>query len=276
MVSLAEIDAAVAAYVKPQTHLIAVKMLGSKDDIPGDAKDPLRDFGAALTLCQALALCRKEGLSLVLDKESQSCPIALVGLGFVKPDAYLSGKYVLAPVNQTAEARQRMAETLPRFSYGQFNCILLSPVSKAGFEPDVIMLYSNGAQVMRMIQAAVFASGESLSSRSTGSGGCLLPIVGSVLEGKCKYGVPGNGERRLGLIGDGELAFAMPRNRFEEVVKGLQLSHEGKQTYPISPGYLKTAYQMPPAYVELREQLIKSSRSSVQERCMQGFNTKET
>ena len=261
MVSLVKIDETIKAYVKPKTDLVAVKMLGSEDDIPGDAQYPLRDFGAALTLCQALALCRRESLSLVLDRESQSCPIALVGLGFVNPDEYLSGKYALAPINQSAEARKKMAEALPRFQYGQFSSILLSPVPKAGFDPDVILLYGDGAQVMRMIQAAVFSSGESLTSQATGSGGCLLPIVSSILEGRCKFSVPGNGERRLGLVGDGELAFAMPKNRFEEVVSGLQLSHEGKQTYPISPGYLKMEYQMPPSYVELRKQLIKGFKS---------------
>ena len=113
---------------------------------------------------------------------------------------------------------------------------------------------------MRMIQAAVFASGDSLTSKSTGAGGCLLPIVEPIVEGKCKYAVPGNGERRLGLIADGELAFAMPRNRFEEVVSGLKLSHEGKQTYPISPGYLKLEYKMPPPYVELRKALLENSK----------------
>lgn len=260
MVSLAKIDEVISTYVKPQTHLIAVKMLKSEDDIPEDAKHPLRDFGAAFSLCQALALCRKEGLSLVLDKESQSCPIALVGLGFVKPEEYLSGKYVLAPINQSVEARKKIADALPRFQYGQFSSILFSPVSKAGFDPDAILFYGNGAQVMRMIQAAVFASGESLTSKSSGSGGCLLPIVSAILEGKCKFAVPGNGERRLGLIADGELAFGMPRNRFEDVVEGLKLSHEGKQTYPISPGYLKLAYQLPPSYEELRELLVKGAK----------------
>jgi len=113
---------------------------------------------------------------------------------------------------------------------------------------------------MRMIQAAVFASGQRLTSKSSGAGGCLLPIVEPITEGKCTYTVPGNGERRLGLIADGELAFAMPRNRFEEVVNGLKLSHEGKQTYPISPGYLKLEYKMPPPYVELRKALLENSK----------------
>ena len=66
----------------------------------------------------------------------------------------------------------------------------------------------------------------------------------------------------MGLVADGELSFGMPRNRFEEVIKGLKLSHEGKQTYPISPGYLKLEYKMPPSYVELRKALVESSRNA--------------
>lgn len=260
MVNLANIDKAMSSYIKPQTYPLAVKMLSGHEEVPKDAKQPLKDFGAALTLCQALALSRREGLTLVLDKQSQSCPIALVGLGFVKPEEYLSGKFTLAPINQSAVARKRIAAQLPRFKFGQFNSILISPIQKAGFDPDVILFYGNGAQVMRMIQAAVFASGEQLTSMSTGSGGCLIPIVASILEGQCKFCIPGNGERRLGIIADGELAFAMPQNRFEEVVEGLKLSHEGKQTYPISPGYLKMEYPMPPSYVELRKTLIENSK----------------
>jgi uncharacterized protein (DUF169 family) len=110
MVNLAKIDEVISTYIKPQTYPLAVKMLSSGNDLPKDTKHPLKDFGAALTLCQALALSRREGLTLVLDKHSQSCPIALVGLGFVKPEEYLSGKYVLAPINQSTEARKKTAE----------------------------------------------------------------------------------------------------------------------------------------------------------------------
>jgi len=260
MVSLRKIDEAMSTYVRHQTYPLAIKMLTSEEEIPQDAKWPLRDYGASFTLCQALALGRRDGLTVVLDKDSQSCPIALAGLGFVKPEAYLSGKYALAPTNRSAEAQKKAAEAMPRFEFGKFRYILISPILKASFDPDVIIFYGNGAQVMRMIQAAVFATGESLTSRSSGAGGCLLPIVEPIVEGKCKYAIPGNGERRLGLIADGELAFAMPRNRFEEVVRGLKLSHEGKQTYPINPGYLKLEYKMPPPYVELRKALLERSK----------------
>lgn len=259
--SLAKIDEAMATYIKHQTYPLAIKMLQSEDEIPQDAQRPLRNVGASFALCQAFALCRRDGLAIVLDKESQSCPIALVGLGFVRPDEYLSGKYALAPTNQPIKARIRAAKAIPRFQYGKFKYILISPIQSASFDPDVIIFYGNGAQVMRMIQAAVFASGESLTSKSTGAGGCLLTVVAPILEGVCKYTVPGNGERRLGLVADGELGFAMPKNRFEEVVSGLKLSHDGKQTYPISPGYLKLDYKFTaPAYVELRKALIESSK----------------
>lgn len=260
MVTLTEIDEAMSRYVKPQTHPLAVKMLRAGEGIPKDAKNPLRDFRAPFTLCQALALSRLEGLTIVLDKESQSCPIALSGLGFVNPEAHLSGKYALAPANQPAEARKKVAGSLPRFPFGQYESILICPIRTARFDPDVILFYGNGAQVMRMIQAAVFSSGEALTSKSSGSGGCLVEIVGPRLEEKCKFAIPGNGERRLGLVGDGEFVFSMPRERFEEVTAGLKLSHEGKQTYPVTPGYLKLEYKLPPSYVELKDALLKSSK----------------
>ena len=259
MISLSKIDEAFSAYIKPQNYPLAIKMLSREEEVPQDAKWPLRDYDASFTLCQALALGRREGSTIVLDKESQSCPIALVGLGFVRPEEYLRGEYALVPINQSTEARRKAAEATVRFPFGKFNYILISPISTASFEPDVILFYGNGAQVMRMIQAAAFSSGESVTSRSIGSGGCLLPMVSPILDGECKYTIPGNGERRMGLIADGELAFAMPKNRFEEVVTGLKLSHEGRQNYPFSPGYLRLECKMPPSYEELRKALIENS-----------------
>ncbi len=259
MISLSKIDEALSTYIKPQNYPLAIKMLGREDESPQDAEWPLKDYGASFTLCQALALGRREGSAIVLDRESQSCPIALVGLGFVRPEEYLTGKYELVPINQSPEARIKAAEATVRFPFGKFKYILISPIGTASFEPDVILFYGNGAQVMRMIQAAAFRSGESVTSRSIGSGGCLLPIVSPILDGECKYIIPGNGERRMGLIADGELAFAMPKNRFKDIVTGLKLSHEGRQNYPFSPGYLRMECKMPPSYEELRKALIEDS-----------------
>jgi uncharacterized protein (DUF169 family) len=260
MVSLKEIEEGMSIFIKHQTHPLAVKLLRPGDGVPEGAKSPVRDFGVAFSLCQALALSRKEGLTIVLDRNSQSCPIALAGLGLVKPEEFLSGSFVLAPINQSPEARKKIAGSLPRFPFGKYRQVLISPIKTAVFDPDVIVFYGSGAQVMRMIQAAVFSSGKALTSTATGSGGCLVPIVASMLEGECKYAVPGNGDRRLGLVADGELSFGMPRERFEEVIRGLKLSHEGKQTYPISPGYLKMEYQFPPSYGALRKALVESSK----------------
>jgi len=260
MVSLKEIEEGMSFYIRHQTDPLAVKMLRPGDAVPEGAKNPVKDYGVPFSLCQAFALSRKEGLSIVLDKDTQSCPIALAGLGLVRPEEFLSGKFVLAPINQSQDARKKMATALPRFPFGKYQAVLISPIRTAAFDPDVVVFYGSAAQVMRMIQAAVFSSGKALTSTATGSGGCLVPIVAAMLEGECKYAVPGNGDRRLGLVADGELSFGMPRERFEEVMQGLKHSHEGKQTYPVSPGYLKLEYRLPPTYVELRNALLESSK----------------
>jgi len=260
MVSLKEIEEVMSVYIRHQTHPLGIKLLRIGDPVPEGAKNPVKDFSVAFSLCQALALSRKEGLMIVLDKNSQSCPIALAGLGLVRQEEFLSGRFVLAPVNQSPEARKKIAASLPKFPFGKYQQVLIAPIKTAAFDPDVIVFYGSAAQVMRMIQAAVFSSGKALTSTATGSGGCLVPIVAAMLEGECKYAVPGNGDRRLGLVADGELSFGMPRERFEEVMQGLKLSHEGKQTYPISPGYLKMEYQFPPSYGALRKALLESSK----------------
>jgi uncharacterized protein (DUF169 family) len=260
MVRLSKIDEMMKTYIRPQTYPVAVKMLKGEEEIPKDAKRALKDFGHPFTLCQALALCRTEEVTIVLDRDSQSCPIALVGLGFVRPEEYLSGKYMVVPINMSTEARKKAAASMPRFEFGKFNALVIAPIQTAQFDPDVIIFYGSGTQVMRMIQGAVFASGEALTSKSVGSGGCRLTVVAPVLEGVCKYCVPGNGERRLGLIADGEVGFAMPKNRFQEVMEGLALSHEGKQTYPFSPDYLQLDCKMPPFYEKLRKVLIESTK----------------
>ncbi len=264
MTSLLDMEKAMSLYIRHQTHPLAVKMLTGEEGVPSAAKRPLKDFGVPFTLCQAIALSRREGLCILLDRESLSCPIALAGLGFVHAEPFLTGKYPLAPTNQSPEARRRIAGSLPRFPEGRYRSILISPIGTAEFEPDVVVFYGDTAQVMRLIQAAVFRSGEGLTSTAMGTGGCLLPVVSPVLEGRCKYAVPGNGDRRLGLVGDGEMVFAMPASRFEEVIEGLRLSHEGKQSYPVSPGYLKLEYRMPPPYVELREVLVEGSRQAAE------------
>ena len=243
MISCKKIDEAMSIYVRPQTNPIAIKMLSDGDEIPENAQRPLKDYGAPFTLCQVMALVRKEGLTFVLNKDEQSCGSAMVGLGMVRPEPYLSGKYATVPMNQSTEARNKKAMEMSRFEYGRFKSILISPVKSADFDPDVIIFYGTGAQVMRMIQGATFESGEYLTSRAVGCDGCISPIVTPIVEGRCNYSIPGNGERRCGLVADGEIVFSMPKNRFEEVVTGLELSHQGGQTYPVSSGFLKLPYR---------------------------------
>ena len=100
MVDLAEIDRAMATYVRHQTSPVAIKMLGSGDEVPDGAKNPVKAFGAPFALCQAIGLCRRENVTIVLDKESQSCPIASAGLGFIRPDKYLTGKHGIPAENR--------------------------------------------------------------------------------------------------------------------------------------------------------------------------------
>ena len=65
MVSLKEIEETMSVFIRHQTHPLAVKMLRPGDAVPEGAKNPVRDLGVPFSLCQALALSRKEGATIV-------------------------------------------------------------------------------------------------------------------------------------------------------------------------------------------------------------------
>jgi uncharacterized protein (DUF169 family) len=206
-----------------------------------------------------MAMARKYGWELILTKEDIICGTGLVALGFVKMiDSMLNGEDPVAPINQSQEARSRRMRGLPRFGYGEYNALLIAPIHKASFEPDAIVIYANTAQVMRLVQGALFFKGGSLPSSCSGGQGCAQYITQTIMDSQCRYILPGNGDRIFGLVGDDQMIFSMPKEMVESVTKGLRESHKGGQRLPV-PSFLNYEARMPSQYQKLTEKLLESS-----------------
>lgn len=251
-------------YVKLKEPPVAVKMLGSFNvekyvtDYP-KVKIPHLNLGIKVVTCQAMGMVRKYGWELILTRDDISCPTGLVTLGFVKmSDSMLNGEEKVTPFNQNKEARSKRMKLLPRLGYRQYEALLLSPLQKAQFEPDLIVIYGNSAQVMRMVQGAVFWEGGNLTSVSSGGQGCSQYLTYPLISNECRFVLPGNGDRIFGLVGDDQMIFSMPKDKIHLVVEGLEESHKGGQRYPI-PAYLRYEARLPSVYRELTEKLLKDS-----------------
>jgi uncharacterized protein (DUF169 family) len=88
-----------------QSLPIALKMVKSNDEIPADAKRPLKAMGFHLNFCQALAFSRRHGLTVAQMKEDMWCFEPVVGFGFARPpQRFLDGHNRYPASARTLEA----------------------------------------------------------------------------------------------------------------------------------------------------------------------------
>ncbi len=109
----------------------------------------------------------------------------------------------------------------------------MSPLSDADTIPDVVLVHGNSAQINRLIIAVAFMTGEPLQGEFIGRGTCVNLVYKSMRDRNYQVAIPGAGERALALVGDDELIFAVPKEKFEELTEGLEKSQKaGGCRYP--------------------------------------------
>lgn len=236
--------------VRPATYPIAVKLLDN-GDLPQKARYPVKDLGERLALCQGLGIARRFGWTIAFSPEDHQCPLALMSLG-LKPvgQHYKEGEMCYPFYAETLEIGARLNEShLPLMEPAENRHVLLAPLDKAKFVPDVVIVYGNSAQIHRMIMAANYKTGKPIYTTLTERMGDLRAIVTAIQTGDYQVGIPGAGERALAFCGENELVFSIPQVRFEEFCSGIEGTQKaGGMRYPtIYPALLKRPL-FPPQY----------------------------
>jgi uncharacterized protein (DUF169 family) len=78
--------------------------------------------------------------------------------------------------------------------------------------------------------------------------GCAA-IITAIKEDKCRYIVPGNGDRIFGMTQDYEMAFFIPPSKADSLLDGLLKTHKAGVRYPIT-SFFDFEGIFPPAYRE--------------------------
>ncbi len=133
--------------------------------------------------------------------------------------------------------------------------MVFAPITSATIEPHLFIVYGNSAQVMRLVQGAVFSRGGAVQDTASGGMDCADLITQPMVSEECHFALPCNGDRIFGLAQDHEMAFTMPWALVEEVMQGLETGHKsGLQRYPI-PSWMRFQAQMPERYRQLMDYL---------------------
>lgn len=246
-------------YVRPATFPVGVLPLPRLADGPAGlldkAKAPRRDLGHAVTVCMGVGLARRYGWTLLLRRDDNACPLGGIAMGFEPAkEKFWDGSLFAEYTGRPREAVARYAQATKRFEFGAYEGILLAPLHAGEFEPAVTVVYGDSAQVMRLVQGALFHRGGHLHSRASGGLDCSDLIVQTLQADDCQFVLPCNGDRVFGMAQDHEMAFTMPRSRADEVLRGLEATHRAGQRYPV-PTFMRFEPELPPAYVKLMDYL---------------------
>ena len=233
-----------------KTFPLAVKMLEGEGDIPEGALRPKRDLGYHLATCQGFAMSRREAVRMAMLKEDMWCSESVIGLGLAEPPQYFLDGYTRYPGdNATLEAGSTWAYEFPKFEAGKYIGVASSPLAKANFEPDVVILYSDSTQLKVLLSAAAWKEGSELTCTVSGKGACVYAVVPVMQHRRCQVTVPCGGDKRYAMSQDDEMIFTAPYTKMEELLTALRHLDEHGLRLPL--GYL-----MMPEY-ELRESYLK-------------------
>jgi uncharacterized protein (DUF169 family) len=188
-----------------RTSPVAVKMLEKDAEIPKEAFRPKSDGGYHIAQCQAFGLSRREGKTVAMLKEDHWCPTALMAYGMVeKPDSMA-----------------KWGESFLSFEVGKYIGVVTAPLKSATFTPDVVLIYSNPAQIRGMLLTMMYGD------QSQVSGHFFLPscahcVVNPMKTGKYCIVLPDPGEYERALTLEEEMIFAVPQEKMPGLMAGLK------------------------------------------------------
>jgi uncharacterized protein (DUF169 family) len=234
MATASELDQALTTYIRPLTFPVAIKMLKSESEIPDRTRRPFEQMKKKVAICQGIGMARKYGWVVAMGKADMGCALGAAPFGFFQDVEFFNeGNMAAGMFTASKELGKKEEDLVSRFDHGAYSHILVAPLNRTAFEPDLYMIYGNPAQIMRLIHGALYNAGGAVKSSAMGRLGCSA-IITAIQEGECRYSVPGNGDRIFGMTQDYEMAFFIPPAKADAVVDGLEKTHKAGVRYPIT------------------------------------------
>jgi uncharacterized protein (DUF169 family) len=231
-----------------RTYPIAIKMLKNEGEIPKGAVRPKKDLKTHYSACQAFGIVRRRGTALAMFIEDHWCFEPIIAYGLVEPPRdFLEGSGSAFFVRDKKAAQQRTRD-IPLLPHGRYAGMALAPLHKAGFSPDLTMIYCNASQLRHLLFALMLKSGRRVTSTLDPIWSCVHSVVPSLLKGTCEVTVPDPGDFERAAVGDDEMIFTVPAGLMQELMDGVYHYEKAGMGYRSFARELKGDFQQPPFY----------------------------
>jgi len=221
------------ALLRLKTFPVAFKLL---EDVAELENNPwVRRLPHKVTTCQLITIVRTYDWTVGAVASDFVSPRCTSILGFEElPVVIRDGTMRSMVWCSTVEDGRKCEDAIPMIPTGKYNAVILGPMVYNPFEPDMILVYGNPAQMILLINALQFRDYERMQFFSVGETACADVIAQCYLTGKPALTIPCYGERRYGHAQDDEMVMGIPSDYYEKVVDGLEELYKRGIRYPIS------------------------------------------
>jgi len=212
---------------------VAFKMLENRESLAGIPF--LRRSNTKKTLCQLITLVRNFDWTVGAELDdflSPVCP-SIIGLTDT-PEMHKDGTFRSIVWVKTREDGRKYEASIPRLPTGKYEAVAMAPLVYKPFEPDMVLIYANPAQMMLLINSLQFEDYEVMSFHCVGESSCSDAIARCYLTGRPSMTIPCYGERRYGHAQDEDLVMAIPAGMMEKALRGMEVLYRRGIRYPIS------------------------------------------
>ena len=132
------------------------------------------------TLCQLITLVRNFDWTVGADLDdflSPVCP-SIIGLTDT-PEMHKDGTFRSIVWVKTREDGRKYEASIPRLPTGKYEAVAMAPLVYNPFEPDIVLIYANPAQMMLLINSLQFEDYEVMRFTAWGSPPVRMPLPGA-------------------------------------------------------------------------------------------------
>jgi uncharacterized protein (DUF169 family) len=243
-------------YLRLSTFPVGVKLLENTEALNNISF--LKKPEKKVAVCQIFSYARYYGWTMGCTGEDNLCPLAGISLGLEESfKLFEEGAFFVGRYNETKEAAIKTTNSMPKLPFGKFSAIVAGALHRIDFKPDLILIWGNSAQMMRIIQGYLWEKGGRVSMSTFCDGVCADTISNAMITNDLQIAFPCLGDRRFGMALDSDLIASIPIGIIDEIVEGMEKTHKAGMRYPI-PFQLST----PEYFVKLKKQLDKVKRKN--------------
>jgi uncharacterized protein (DUF169 family) len=220
------------SYLRLRTFPLDFKLFTSDADL--DKVEGIRRLSSKPRMCQMLTLARVHGWTLGATADELGSPVCASIIGLIEPPQELmEGKTLAGIMYKTARDAQKHEKAVPRLPTGKYKAVAIAPLKSNKFEPDIVLVYGNPAQIFMLVAALQWQDFEPLATNCVGESSCSDAIVRCYLSSQPSIALPSYAERRYGQAQDDEMVIAIPAASVSKALHGLEGLSKGGIRYPI-------------------------------------------